>query len=88
MKRQKIIGLFENLQQKKFSICINTDQWEHHFDEDNYKGIAGMDFVEFEEVTGQHSFIKLATKIPLDQWNDAEIKLAEIFSHLTHILRD
>jgi len=84
--RQKIIGLFENLQQKKFSICINTDQWEHHFDEDNYKAIEGMGLVEFEEVTGRHSFIKLAKKVPLDQWNDAEIKLAEIFSHLAHIL--
>ena len=47
-----------------------------------------MGLAEFEEVTGQNSFIKLAKKTPLDQWNDAEIKLAETFSHLTHFLRD
>ena len=86
--RQKIVGLFEELQQKKICICINTDQWEHHFGDDNYKAISGMGLAEFEEVTGRYSFIKLAKKTPLDQWNDAEIKLAEVFSHLTHFLRD
>jgi len=86
--REKIFGSFEYLQQKKFCVCINKDQWEHHFDKDNYKAIAGMDPGEFEEITNKNSFIKLAKKIPLDQWKDADIKLAEIFSQLTHILKD
>src|SRR5688572_10241258 len=29
---EKIISSFEDLQQKEFCICINNDQWEHHFE--------------------------------------------------------
>src|SRR5687767_2567101 len=86
--QESITGSFDYLRQKDFFVCINNDQWEHHFDETNYKAITGMSLAEFEEITGGNTFIKLAKKIPVDQWSDAERKLAEIFNHLTHILKD
>ncbi len=86
--QEKIAGLFGYLQQKDFFVCINNDQWEHHFHESNYKSIAAMDHLEFEEITARNAFIKLAKKIPLEQWSDADRKLAEIFNHLSHILKD
>jgi hypothetical protein len=33
---EKIIRSFESLKAKGFSICINEDQWEHHFETTNY----------------------------------------------------
>ena len=85
---QKIIGSFSHLQDKAFFVCINKDEWQHHFDKDNYRGIEEMDVLEFEAIVGQNSFIKLAKKMPLDQWNDADTNLADAFIQLTHILKD
>ena len=85
---KKIIGSFEHLQEKKFFVCINDDEWQHHFEKDNYRGIEEMKRSEFEAIARQNSFIKLAKKIPLEQWNDADIKLADAFVQLVHILED
>jgi len=40
------------------------------------------------KITRNNSFIKLAKKISLDQWNDAGAKLADVFIQLIHILKD
>ena len=82
----KVTGSFLYLQKQKFSVCVNNDQWQHHFEEDNYKPVAGMGINEFESLARQNSFIKLAKKIPLEQWRVADLKLAEDFTHLTHVL--
>ena len=85
---KKIIVSFEHLQEKKFFVCINDDEWQHHFEKDNYRGIEEMKRSEFEAIARQNSFIKLAKKIPLEQWNDADVKLADAFVQLVHILED
>ena len=36
MYEEKIIQSFETLKTEGFSICINEDQWEHHFEITNY----------------------------------------------------
>jgi len=85
---ERIIGSFAYLQQKKFYICINGDEWQHHFEESNYTSIEEMNDSDFEKITRNNSFIKLAKKISLDQWNDAGAKLADVFIQLIHILKD
>lgn len=85
---KKIRRSFEYLKQKDFSVCINEDQWEHHFEANNYQPLSELPEMKFEEIISKKSFIKLAKKIPLEHWNDAEIKLPEIFSQLIYILKD
>ncbi len=85
---QKIIRSFTHLRDKKFSVCVNEDEWQHHFEDVNYRRIEEMNHSDFEAIVRQHSFIKLAKKISLDQWNDANIKLMDAFIQLTRILKD
>jgi len=85
---ERIIRSFELLKTKKFSICINDDQWEHHFEMTNYLPLHNITAYQFEELISKRSFIKLSKKIPLEKWNDAEKKLLEIFSQLTNTLAD
>ena len=33
---KKIIDSFESLKAADFSVCINEDQWQHHFEASNY----------------------------------------------------
>ena len=85
---ERIIGSFAYLQQKKFYICVNEDEWQHHFEVGNYRRIEEMNHSDFEVIVGQHSFIKLAKKMSLDQWNDADTQLTDAFIQLIHILKN
>ena len=80
--QETIIRSFDSLKTKDFSICINDDQWEHHFETTNYLPLQYITAVRFEEAISKSPFIKLSKKIPLEEWNEAENKLLEIFSQL------
>lgn len=80
--QETIIRSFDSLKTKDFSICINDDQWEHHFETTNYLPLQYITAVRFEEAISKRPFIKLSKKIPLEEWNEAENKLLEIFSQL------
>jgi hypothetical protein len=84
--KEKIIDSFESLKKKDFSVCINEDQWEHHFETDNYVPIHTLTVPGFEEIISKRTFIKLSKKIPLQQWDDAEKNLLKIFSQLIKTL--
>ncbi len=87
-REKKISGSFEILKRKEFSVCINEDQWEHHFEKDNYIRLDTLTLTSFEEIIGKKDFIKLSKKIPLQQWNEAEKELLKIFAHLITTLTD
>jgi hypothetical protein len=85
---KKIIVSFESLKREGFFLCINEEQWEHHFEANNYLPVLDLTGSQFREIIGKRSFIKLAKKIPLEQWNDVEKKLLEIFGQLINTLKD
>jgi hypothetical protein len=85
---QKIVGSFAHLREKKFCVCINKDEWQHHFEKDNYRCVEELSLSEFEAIAHRSSFIKLAKKISLEEWNDADKKMVEMFIQLIEILKD
>ena len=85
---KKVINSFESLKTNFFFVCINEGQWEHHFETNNYLLVSDVNRTDFEERIHKESFIKLAKKIPLEQWNDIEKNLLEIFSQLINTLKD
>lgn len=68
-----------------FSYCVQEDPWEHHFGDDNFQ-LIGPEKNNFEERINRGSFVKLAKKIPLEQWEQAIIVLPEYFSQLLKIV--
>ena len=85
---ERLIRSFELLKTKDFSICINDDPWEHHFEPTNYLPLSTITAYQFEEAIRRSPFIKLSKKNPLGEWNKAEKKLLEIFSQLINSLAD
>ncbi|MFC0775357.1 hypothetical protein [Terrimonas alba] len=83
---KQIIDSFEELQTRDFYTCINADPWEHHFDPDNYLSLNDLNKKGFEALIRQGSFIKLSKKLPVEQSNDAEKKLAQNFDQLITML--
>lgn len=83
---ETIVPALEVLKERGFFICANEDPWEHHFEPDNYMALTEIPREEAERMIRNRSFIKLSTKIGLDQWDNAEKSLLEIFSLLIDVL--
>lgn len=83
----KIEASFMSLKEEDFFICINTDQWEHHFKTDNYLPLDEMNDAGFKKHISDKEFIKLAKKISLHQWNNAQNILFDSFRRIIHMLK-
>jgi hypothetical protein len=80
MYEVKLQRSFTMLQEEDLFICINDEEWEHHFEATNYRPLHGMDVHEFKMLMGKKKFIKLAKMYPLEVWENAENILLTEFS--------
>ena len=87
MFQQKIV---ENLVTAApgFFICINEDQWQHHFEADNYIPVKQLSQKELHAIISKNKFVKLAVKFPLHQWNDVHVLMDESFAAIIKMLKD
>lgn len=63
-------------------IGVNTDEWQHHFEPENYVQVEYEENYIFED----RRFIKLAKKIPLSEWNNVQNLLFEEYKLLFEVL--
>jgi hypothetical protein len=84
--KPNILSAYSLLQQDDFFIATGSDEWEHHFEKDNYSPVKNMNSSEFEQCISQNSFLKLAQNIPLQQWDYAHTLLTGSFSRLMYLL--
>jgi hypothetical protein len=64
-------------------LCCNTeDAWQHHFEANNYKPFSQFSKQEFAKLP----FIKLAKKIPLQEWDNIETFIKSTFDALLQLL--
>ena len=66
----KIIASYPSLKEKDFFFCIQENEWEH----------------DFETAIQKKSFIKLAKKIPIQEWDDAQEKLLDYFKQIIEMM--
>jgi hypothetical protein len=81
-----IIAAFSFLQDNEFFIATGSDEWEHHFEKDNYSPVKDMNSIEFGRCITQNNFVKLAQNIPLQQWDHAHTLLTGSFIRIMHLL--
>jgi hypothetical protein len=53
----KLISSRSALIKNDFFICVSDNQWEHHFENDNYAGINSISKKGFEKMIMEKSFI-------------------------------
>jgi hypothetical protein len=63
-------------------LCCNTAEWEHHFRADNYLPIKYFSKKQIESM----GFMKLAKKIPLQEWDNIENFFKQNFNELIQLL--
>jgi hypothetical protein len=79
---EKLIASYNNIKEKNYYCCKNEDPWEHHFEEGNYVPVIEMNKNDFEKIVCEKSFVKLAKKISLQNWDDAESLLTGCFKDI------
>jgi hypothetical protein len=79
---KKIVSALPSFASQHFFICISDDEWQHHFEETNYQPIATLSSIETEQLIVENPFIKLAQKIPLQEWDHVENIVAVSFDRL------
>ena len=65
-------------------IGVGEDPWQHHFEKDNYISIADWNGLP----VNNHPFLKLAKKIPLEEWDDINEFMVKHFNRLLSILSE
>jgi hypothetical protein len=85
---EKLITAYEMLKENGYYCYINNDQWEHHFEADSYIPLTEISNTDFGNLVRDKSFIKLANKIPVQHWDDAEEMLLTYFRQIIEILAD
>ena len=78
----KLIASFKTLCEKGFYCYGNEDPWEHHFESENYRLLSEMSKNDFERSVREKPFIKIANKISLLKWDDAEEILQGYFEEI------
>lgn len=82
---QSLLTCFPLLQEKRFYCCINEDPWEHDFETTNYTQLSDLSQDKFAQVVNGKAFIKLAKKVPFEEWDRAEEILFEYFKEIMQI---
>jgi len=59
-------------------LCCNAEEWQQHFREDNYQLLDHFS----DDQINKMSFVKLAKKIPLQEWDDVELFLKDAFARI------
>lgn len=71
----------EFLKQNDFFICVNKDEWQHHFENDNYIPATHFSLPQFEKVM-EKSFFKVAKRIPVAKVEKAYDFLVDSFKEI------
>jgi hypothetical protein len=72
------------LKEKKFFVCINDEEWEHHFENTNYKPAVNITDVELKDILSRN-FFKTGKIIPLTNWNNAPDLIMEYFKEIMEL---
>ncbi len=85
-KKQFEKNIFAAIKQHDdFFICIAENEWQHHFEQDNYKKEQELNEAEMNDVQ-QKDFIKVALKYQLHHWNMMQSILAEGYKKISKLL--
>ncbi len=74
------------LEQKDFFISLNENEWEHHFQPTNFIKITALNEREILKLANK-SFLKVAKKTELPEWDSAAIFLEKGFEEIVQFVK-
>ncbi len=74
------------LHEKNFYVCVNENEWQHHFEPSNYIPIAALDEQKLSEIL-KGDFFKIAKKLELNNWNEASEFFKKTFIEIIEFIK-
>lgn len=68
-----------------WSVCIQDDPWQHHFEANNFQPIVSLESQHWESLV-QKSFVKLAKRYELQDWEKIINKAVAAYAPLLELL--
>ncbi len=84
--QEKVIEHYNLLAGNNYFICTAATPWEHHFEEGNFTPLNLVSQIEFASIVKGHSFLKIAKKIPLSEWDNMQSFILKSFTELAQLL--
>lgn len=81
--KNNIHNNLQSLNNNNFFIGVNDNAWHHHFETDNYQPLHKNDI----DSIMQQPYLKLAAKIPLNEWNSSPKFFTENYTSLLELLK-
>ena len=78
-----IINKYENLVKSEFFVCVHEEQWHHHLQKENYVRVKELSKEDFSRRITNTTFIKIACRVSLAEWNTAIGRLTEKFIEIS-----
>lgn len=85
---EKIKNSYSILKAEKYYICIQENEWEHHFERNNFIPVQDVSASSFTQKIEDSPFIKLAYNLPVNQWENATEVLMNCFVFYNNLLSD
>jgi len=85
-RSQNIHRYLYHLKGKNFFICVNENEWEHHFEPDNYYAIDELSQSQINALRGK-DFFKIAKKIELKDWDSVIIFMEASFKEIIEFVK-
>ena len=77
-----ILNAYNELVKDNFYTCVNEEQWQHHFEAENYVPVRDFTTSKFADNIKAKSFIKLSQKLSFSEWDNATTMLSENFAQI------
>ena len=84
--RENMWQLLDALKEKNFWVCVNEDEWEHHFQPHNYCVIHEMTEYQISNL-GKKDFLKFGKKIELTTWDLIPFFLEHSFKEIIELIK-
>jgi hypothetical protein len=85
---KNLVNGYSSFKKNGFYISIHEEEWQHHFEEENYQPVESIPQQEFEKIINEKSFVKIANKIELDKWEQTEEFLLESFKEIVQLISE
>ena len=76
----------ESIHAEELFIGVNENQWQHHFEEDNFVPLVQLSQQQRIALFEKNNFVKLAIKFSLDKWNEMPALLNDGYKKMAGLL--
>ena len=71
-----------------FFINITANEWQHSLHENDYVLLKEAEASAIEKNFAQHDLLKLSAKVELNQWNQSQQLILQLFRKIIKVLED